>query len=120
MFMKPAWGSFESTVVCLPSSVGETRRSSTADGRRSTEDCRLSTVMKISAVVNCGNEQRNIADCLESVKWCDEIVVVDSMSTDRTAEIAKNFTDKIIRRPWPGYIAQKNFALEQATGDWIL
>ena len=76
--------------------------------------------MTISAVVICGNEEANIADCLESVTWCDEIVVVDSMSTDRTPEIARRFTKKVIQRPWPGYIAQKNFALEQATGDWIL
>ena len=76
--------------------------------------------MRVSAVVICGNEEHNIADCLESVKWCDEIVVVDSESTDRTVEIAKRFTDRIVVRPWPGYIAQKNFALQQATGDWIL
>jgi glycosyltransferase involved in cell wall biosynthesis len=76
--------------------------------------------MKVSAVIICGNEEHNIADCLESVKWCDEIVVVDSMSTDRTVEIARAYTDKIIRRPWPGYIAQKNFALDQGSGDWIL
>jgi glycosyltransferase involved in cell wall biosynthesis len=75
--------------------------------------------MTISAVVICGNEEANIADCLESVKWCDEIVVVDSMSADRTPEIARRYTDKVIRRPWPGYVAQKNFALEQGTGDWL-
>lgn len=74
----------------------------------------------ISAVVICGNEEPNIADCLESVKWCDEIVVVDSQSSDRTAEIARRFTDKVIVRPWPGYVAQKNFALDQATKDWVL
>lgn len=74
----------------------------------------------VSAVVICGNEESNIADCLESVKWCDEIVVVDSESRDRTAEIARRYTDKVIVRPWPGYVAQKNFALEQATKDWVL
>jgi len=76
--------------------------------------------MTISAVVICGNEEANIGDCLESVKWCDEIVVVDSMSADRTPEIARRYTKKVIQRPWPGYVAQKNFALEQATGDWVL
>src|SRR5262245_7975826 len=76
--------------------------------------------MTISAVVICGNEEANLGDCLESVKWCDEIVVVDSMSADRTPEIARRYTQKVIQRPWPGYVAQKNFALEQATGDWIL
>jgi len=75
--------------------------------------------MKVSGVVICGNEERNIAGCLESLKWCDEIVVVDSLSTDKTVEIARRFTDKVIRRAWPGYVAQKQFALEQCTGDWI-
>ncbi|MBI2933664.1 MAG: glycosyltransferase family 2 protein [Planctomycetes bacterium] len=76
--------------------------------------------MKISAVVICGNEERNIGDCLDTVKWCDEIVVVDSLSADRTVEIARRYTDRVIQRPWPGYVAQKQFALEQAGGDWIL
>lgn len=75
---------------------------------------------RVSAVVICGNEETNIADCLESVRWCDEIVVVDSMSADRTPEIARRYTGKVIQRPWPGYVAQKNFALEQATCEWIL
>jgi glycosyltransferase involved in cell wall biosynthesis len=57
---------------------------------------------------------------LESVQWADEIVVVDSESTDRTVEIARHFTDKVIVRPWPGYVSQKNFAAEQASHDWIL
>jgi len=74
---------------------------------------------RISAAIICGDEEANIAECLESVKWCDEIVVVDSMSGDRTPEIARKYTPKVIQRPWPGYIAQKNFALEQATGDWV-
>jgi glycosyltransferase involved in cell wall biosynthesis len=76
--------------------------------------------VKISALVVCGNEEANIADCLESVRWCDEIVVVDSLSSDRTPEIARRFTDRVIQRPWPGYVAQKQFALEQATCDWVL
>ncbi len=76
--------------------------------------------MKISAVVICGNEERNITDCLESLKWCDEIVVVDSFSTDKTVELARRFTDKVIQRAWPGYNAQRTYAMEQATGDWIL
>jgi glycosyltransferase involved in cell wall biosynthesis len=75
---------------------------------------------KLSAVVVCGNEAASIADCLASVAWCDEIVVVDSLSTDGTAAIARRFTDRVIERAWPGYVAQKQFALEQATGDWVL
>jgi glycosyltransferase involved in cell wall biosynthesis len=76
--------------------------------------------VKLSAVVVCGDEEANIADCLESVRWCDEIVVVDSLSHDRTPEIARRFTERVISRPWAGYVAQKQFALEQATGDWVL
>jgi glycosyltransferase involved in cell wall biosynthesis len=76
--------------------------------------------MKISATVVCGNEEANIAACLESVRWCDEVVVVDAMSEDRTAEIAARYADRLIQRPWPGFVAQKQFALEQATGDWVL
>jgi glycosyltransferase involved in cell wall biosynthesis len=76
--------------------------------------------VKISAIVVCGNEEANIAACLESVRWCDELVVVDSISQDRTPEIAARIADRVIQRPWPGMAAQKQFALEQATGDWVL
>jgi glycosyltransferase involved in cell wall biosynthesis len=75
--------------------------------------------MKITATVITLNEEHNIADALESLSWADEIVVVDSESTDRTVEIARGFTDRILVRPWPGYSAQKNFAAEQAANDWI-
>ena len=76
--------------------------------------------MTISALVVCGNEEANIAACLESVRWCDEIVVIDSFSSDRTPEIARTFTDRVIQRTWHGFSDQKQFALEQAKGDWIL
>jgi glycosyltransferase involved in cell wall biosynthesis len=76
--------------------------------------------VKVSAVVVCGNEEAHIAACLESVRWCDEVVVVDSQSTDRTAEIAARYADRLIQRPWAGYVAQKQFALDQAGGDWVL
>ena len=74
----------------------------------------------ISAFITCCNEADNIRRCLESVKWCDEIVVVDSGSTDGTLEICKQFTDRIYQRPWPGFVEQKRFALEQCTCDWVL
>jgi glycosyltransferase involved in cell wall biosynthesis len=74
----------------------------------------------ISAVVITLNEERNIADCLASVTWADEIVVVDACSTDRTVELARRFTPKVFVRPWPGYGPQKNFGIEQPTADWIL
>jgi len=58
--------------------------------------------------------------CLESVSFADEIVVIDAESTDKTVSLAREFTDKVWTRPWPGFAVQKNFALEQATGDWVL
>jgi glycosyltransferase involved in cell wall biosynthesis len=75
--------------------------------------------MKITATVITLNEEHNIADALDSLSWADEIIVVDSESTDRTVEIARGFTDRVFVRPWPGYSAQKNFAAEQAANDWI-
>ncbi|HEX9880283.1 MAG TPA: glycosyltransferase family 2 protein [Candidatus Binatia bacterium] len=76
--------------------------------------------IEISALVVCFNEERNIRDCLESVKWCDEIVVVDSFSTDATVPICREFTDRVFQRPWRGFGDQKGFALSQATRDWVL
>jgi glycosyltransferase involved in cell wall biosynthesis len=75
---------------------------------------------KLSAIVVCFNEEDNIGDCLESLRWCDEIIVVDSFSTDRTVEICRQYTDRVIQREWHGYQDQKAFAHSQATGDWIL
>lgn len=66
------------------------------------------------------NESANLAAALDSVRWADEIVVIDAESTDDTAAIARRYTDRVIVRPWPGYVAQKNFAADQATHDWIL
>ncbi len=71
------------------------------------------------ALITC-NEEQNLRRTLESVRWADQIVVVDSGSTDRTLEIARSFNAEIIERPWPGFAAQKNFALSQCTGQWIL
>ena len=75
---------------------------------------------QISACIICHNEEQTIERCLKSLTWVQEIVVVDSMSTDRTCEIAKAYTDRIIKREWPGYAAQKNFALENAKTEWVL
>jgi glycosyltransferase involved in cell wall biosynthesis len=75
--------------------------------------------MRISATVITFNEEHNIADALKSLRWADEIIVVDSESNDRTLEIARQFTDRIFVNPWPGYAAQKNFAAAQARFDWI-
>jgi glycosyltransferase involved in cell wall biosynthesis len=75
---------------------------------------------KVSAIVVCFNEEEHIAACLESVRWCDEIVVVDSRSTDRTLDIASGFTGRVFVRDWPGYREQKQFALDQARHEWVL
>ncbi|MFN8543327.1 MAG: lipopolysaccharide kinase InaA family protein [Candidatus Binatia bacterium] len=74
----------------------------------------------VSCIVVCQDEEAQIAACLESVRWCDEIVVVDGGSRDRTAEIARRFTDRVIEHAWPGYRAQKQFALDQAVHEWVL
>ena len=75
---------------------------------------------RLSVTVIAWNEEARLRDCLESVSWADELIVVDAESTDKTAQLAREFTDKVWVRPWPGFPVQKNFALEQATGDWIL
>jgi glycosyltransferase involved in cell wall biosynthesis len=75
---------------------------------------------RCSAVVITWNEEDRLRRCLESVAWADEVVVVDAGSRDKTLEIAREFTDRIVVHPWPGFAAQKNFAVAQATGDWIL
>ena len=75
---------------------------------------------RLSVVVVTLNEEERIRACLESVAWADEIVVVDAESTDKTATIAREFTDRVIVRPWPGFAAQKNFGLAEASGDWVL
>jgi glycosyltransferase involved in cell wall biosynthesis len=77
-------------------------------------------VPKLSVTVITRNESASIAGALESVAWADEIVVVDSESTDDTVSQAKRFTSRVIVRPWPGYAAQKNFAAAQASHEWIL
>jgi glycosyltransferase involved in cell wall biosynthesis len=74
----------------------------------------------VTVTVITRNEASNLAEALQSVAWADEIIVVDSESTDATVEIARRFTDRVIVRAWPGYSAQKNYAADQARHDWIL
>ncbi len=76
--------------------------------------------MKISAILITKNEEANLERCLRSVEWTDEIIVVDSSSTDRTVEIARRFSAKVFSPEWKGFGPAKQYALEQATGDWIL
>jgi len=75
--------------------------------------------MKVTATVITFNEEHNIAAALESLAWADEIIVVDRESTDRTVELARQFTDRVFVREWQGYSAQKNFAADQAQNEWI-
>jgi len=75
--------------------------------------------MKISATLITFNEEENIRKACESVAWADEILVVDSQSTDGTREIATQCGARVINRDWPGFAAQKQFAAEQAQHDWI-
>jgi glycosyltransferase involved in cell wall biosynthesis len=77
--------------------------------------------MRISAVVITRNEEHNIVNCLETLRWCDEIVVVDMESEDRTVELARQYTNRILSHPKVlAFDIAKKFAVEQASGDWIL
>lgn len=76
--------------------------------------------MKISATIITFNEERNIARVIESLRCCDEILVLDSGSNDRTVEIATNLGARVVEASWHGYAAQKNIAAELAAYDWIL
>jgi len=75
---------------------------------------------KISACVIVFNEETKIRRCLESLTWCDEIIVADSFSTDRTVEIAKEFTPHVFQHVWLGYVGQRNMIREKAQYSWIL
>ncbi len=75
---------------------------------------------KISACVMTYNEENNIERCLGSLTWCDEIVVLDSFSEDRTLELARKYTDHIHQHPWGGYIRQRNMMREMAQFSWVL
>lgn len=74
---------------------------------------------QISSIVITFNEEDNIKDCLESIKWSDEIIVIDSGSTDKTVEIAKSYTGKVFTQKL-SYAAKRNYGIDNASGDWIL
>ncbi|QMT60760.1 glycosyltransferase family 2 protein [Legionella sp. PC997] len=76
--------------------------------------------MTLTVIIITKNEERNIRRCLESVRFADEVVVLDSGSTDKTVAIAKEYTEHVFSTDWPGYGAQKQRALSKATGDWVL
>ena len=75
---------------------------------------------KLTAIIPTYNEEHNIEDVIKSVSFADEIMIVDSFSTDKTIEIAKQFTDFIIQRKYENSASQKNWAIPQANFDWIL
>src|SRR5689334_15403747 len=76
--------------------------------------------MKISAVINTLNEEKNIANCLKSHNWVDEIIVVDMDSDDKTKELCYKYTKNVFNHKRTGYVEPaRNFAIKQATGDWI-
>jgi len=74
----------------------------------------------LSVAIITLNEEKNIARTLSSVQFAEEIIVVDSGSTDRTIEIARSLSARVISEPWRGFAAQKNFAIEQCQGTWVL
>jgi glycosyltransferase involved in cell wall biosynthesis len=76
--------------------------------------------MKITATIITLNEERKIARAIESLRCCDEIVILDSGSADHTIEMAENLGARVVESPWLGYAKQKNWAAEQASNDWIL
>src|SRR5215467_7526402 len=76
--------------------------------------------MKISATIITHDEEKNVARAIESLRCCDEILVVDSGSIDRTVEISQKLGARVIETNWRGYAGQKNFAAEKACHEWIL
>lgn len=77
-------------------------------------------VFPVSVVIVTKNEEINIEDALKSVEGAEEIIVVDSYSTDRTVEICKKYTEKVFRHEWEGYAPQKQRAVDYAEGKWVL
>jgi len=75
--------------------------------------------LRISASIIVRNEEANVAEVCQTVAWADEIVIVDSDSTDRTVEIARRHTDKVFNREFRGYKDKHEFADAQTTGDWV-
>jgi len=76
--------------------------------------------VQLSACVITFNEADRIGACLASLSFCDEVVLVDSHSTDATRDIARSMGVRVIERDWPGYRSQKQFAVDNATNDWVL
>jgi len=78
------------------------------------------SMKKLSVIIPCKNEEHNIEGLLQSVQWADEIIVVDSFSTDKTVEIAKKYTNRVLEHEYNYSASQKNWAIPQVNNDWIL
>ncbi|RMG93054.1 MAG: glycosyltransferase family 2 protein [Zetaproteobacteria bacterium] len=76
--------------------------------------------MPLSVVIITLNEEANLPACLESVRWAEDILVVDSGSSDRTCEVARAYGARVIEHAWQGFGAQKQFASDHARHDWVL
>ena len=76
--------------------------------------------MKVSIVIAAKNEEKNISDCIASVPFSDDVVVIDDYSTDKTAVIASELGARVYKRKLDGFASQKNFGIEKAKNDWVL
>ena len=76
--------------------------------------------MKLSVVIITKNEEDNIRECLETVKWADEVIIADDFSTDSTLKICREYTDRIFQKKLDGFGEQKQFGVDKAQGEWIL
>jgi glycosyltransferase involved in cell wall biosynthesis len=93
----------------VDSPAGRHRKDGPADARKTS----------ITGIVTTFNEERHVGECIQSLLWCDEILIVDSYSTDRTAEIAQAYPKaRFLQHPYYGSASQKNWAMDQATHDW--
>ncbi len=94
---------------------------STPESPMSAQPTQLASRPAVSAIVTTFNEEQNIAACIESLLWCDEIFVVDSFSTDRTPEICRGYQKvRFLQRTYFGSASQKNWAIDQVENEWIL
>jgi glycosyltransferase involved in cell wall biosynthesis len=75
---------------------------------------------KVSVLIPCFNERDMIRECVESVRWADEVFVVDALSTDGTFDILKALGVRCVQHPWEGYAGQKNWAIPQCSHEWVL
>jgi len=83
-------------------------------------EVKIKAQQKLTVIIPSFNEEKKIETCLQSVRWADEILIVDSYSTDRTVDIAEKYTDRILRHEYINSANQKNWAIPQATYEWIL